>query len=334
MIKMGLQKGYNDVARCDNYIDYFATTGMLHDIFLEPLYGYFYHPHQCGPRDRLKFSLFFVNPFDPVLNNCNDPNGFCKNEVEGFSDIPKTEPSTEVCGMQINPLQYDDYYAGKEDGTLLPKTLPTIDEAITNNIYFDKRHFFKRLFNKNPYQIKEFKENSILYKVTFDVPFSAIANFVTVDKSFIQDGNEQNKRIYSPEVGTNQVEELFKTMERAKSLVQEMQKLIQYINSNLEVYKQPGKTKDSSKFNQEMCEKYNSKNASVMIQKVAKDFEQMQDVVFQMRYFDVKAELSELNKLQKCAHDVCINPAAPGSRYCSSCIQINTRECNFCNRGD
>lgn len=330
---MGLRCGYNDVGRCDNYMDYFATTGVLHNIFLEPLYGYFYHSHQCGPRDRLTFSLFFVDPFDPVLDKHNDPNGFCKNEVEGFSEVPKTELSPEISGMQINPLQYDDYYAGKEDGTLLPKTVPTIDEAITNNIYFDKRHFFKRFLHKNPYQIKEFKENSILYKVTLDIPFEAIANFITVDKTLIHDGTEQIKRLYSPEVGTNQVEELFKTMERAESLVKEMGKLIRHINSHPELYKQPGKTGYGSKFNQEMREKYSSENASVMIQKVAKDFEQMRDVVFQMRYFDIKAELEELNKPLKCAHDVCVNPAALGSQYCSSCVQLNTKECNFCNRG-
>jgi hypothetical protein len=236
--------------------------------------------------------------------------------------------------MQINPLQYNDYYGCNNDLSPKPKTVPTIDDAITNNIYFDKRHFFKRFLHKNPYQVKEFKENSILYKVTFDVPFSEIADFITVDKTFIQNGVEQNKTLYSPKDDDNKVEELFKTMERAESLIHEMNRLITTINSHPDRYKRPVNNGYGSEFNREMREKYSSENASVMIQKVKKDFEQMRDVVFQMRYFDVKAEISDLNKPKKCAHDMCINTSAPGSQYCNSCVQMNTRECNFCKKSD
>jgi len=38
--------------------------------------------------------------------------------------------------------------------------------------------------------------------------------------------------------------------------------------------------------------------------------------------------------MPKCSHDKCINEAEPGSPYCKDCIQLPTKECNFCNIGD
>jgi hypothetical protein len=35
--------------------------------------------------------------------------------------------------------------------------------------------------------------------------------------------------------------------------------------------------------------------------------------------------------MTKCSHDLCQNNAATGSSYCNRCIQLPTRECNFCN---
>jgi hypothetical protein len=34
--------------------------------------------------------------------------------------------------------------------------------------------------------------------------------------------------------------------------------------------------------------------------------------------------------MTKCAHDLCIRNAADGSKYCDQCIQLSTRECNYC----
>jgi hypothetical protein len=37
------------------------------------------------------------------------------------------------------------------------------------------------------------------------------------------------------------------------------------------------------------------------------------------------------NKLHiKCAHDLCMREAVGGSEYCRECIQLPTKECNFC----
>jgi hypothetical protein len=35
--------------------------------------------------------------------------------------------------------------------------------------------------------------------------------------------------------------------------------------------------------------------------------------------------------MTKCSHDLCQNNAATGLSYCNRCIQLPTRECNFCN---
>lgn len=34
---------------------------------------------------------------------------------------------------------------------------------------------------------------------------------------------------------------------------------------------------------------------------------------------------------RKCSHDLCKNEVNTDSTYCNSCIQLPTRECNFCN---
>ena len=35
--------------------------------------------------------------------------------------------------------------------------------------------------------------------------------------------------------------------------------------------------------------------------------------------------------MTKCAHEVCNNEAVKDSPYCKDCIQLPTRECNYCN---
>jgi len=37
--------------------------------------------------------------------------------------------------------------------------------------------------------------------------------------------------------------------------------------------------------------------------------------------------------MTKCSHDKCVNEAEPGSPYCKDCIQLPTKECNYCNLG-
>jgi hypothetical protein len=44
---------------------------------------------------------------------------------------------------------------------------------------------------------------------------------------------------------------------------------------------------------------------------------------------DVRPELMVF-RMTKCSHDLCLNEAEPGSQYCNECIQLPTRECNFC----
>jgi hypothetical protein len=34
--------------------------------------------------------------------------------------------------------------------------------------------------------------------------------------------------------------------------------------------------------------------------------------------------------MTKCAHDLCMRNAEEGSKYCDQCIQLSTRECNYC----
>jgi len=34
--------------------------------------------------------------------------------------------------------------------------------------------------------------------------------------------------------------------------------------------------------------------------------------------------------MTKCAHDLCIRNAVEGSKYCDQCIQLSTKECNYC----
>jgi hypothetical protein len=35
--------------------------------------------------------------------------------------------------------------------------------------------------------------------------------------------------------------------------------------------------------------------------------------------------------MPKCSHDLCLNESESGSVYCKDCIQLPTRECNYCN---
>lgn len=328
---------YNSVERADNHIDYFATTGMFDDVFQGPLYGYFYNRIQCEQRKHLKFTLYFVDPFDPVIDKGS--NYFTDKEVAGFDNIDEHKPLQETKEMQVVPLQYNDFYSS------IGRTEPTIDEALTNNIYHDRRTFFKRLLNKNPHQIKQYQENSILYKVSFDLPFEAIADHVTVDKTLRQDDVEKTKRIYYREEGYNSVENLFKKMKRMKSNMDEMEAIIEGIKNHPETYKRPVETgapiagvnplwtKQCANFDN-MCrttDGYNIENAQYLLGKLKEAYEKMEAVLFQARYFDIRAEPVD-NAPKKCDHNACTRMAVKGSSFCNQCIQLNAHECNFCGK--
>ena len=91
---------YNDVERCENHMDYFATTGDFDDIFNDVLYGYYYGRDQGGERKHLKFTLFFADPFDPVIRD-SDGCGFNKREQDSFkSDLPNQKQSKQkICRL-------------------------------------------------------------------------------------------------------------------------------------------------------------------------------------------------------------------------------------------
>lgn len=318
---------YNDVERCENHMDYFATTGDFDDIFNDVLYGYYYGRDQGGERKHLKFTLFFADPFDPVIRD-SDGCGFNKKEHDSFnSDLPQPE-TVETKNMQINPLQYDDWYGGDERG-LYPRTVPSFDEALVNNIYYDKRTFFQKLFHKNSYQIKTLRDNSLLYKVTFDLPFDVIEKYIIIDKILRENGNEKVKHIYYSSNDSNLVESLFKKMKCLESNLLEMGDLIRDIRKNPSKYKR--NNSDDLWAKENIKDGFNIENAEFLYQKVKSDVEKMHAVLWQARYFDIHAEPMEPED-RKCSHKLCTRDRIHGSDYCSECVQLSTKQCNFCKK--
>ena len=136
---------YNNIERCDNHIDQAATQGHLGEVFRGVLYGYYYEYQQCDDKPNLKFSLYFVTPFDNAYTHkYGDANSNYKREIKGFENATLTQKSQGIEKMQIVPLQYDDYYSCSE------KTRPSILEAITTNIY--KNHYNLRIYVHIHYQ--------------------------------------------------------------------------------------------------------------------------------------------------------------------------------------
>ena len=198
-----------------------------------------------------------------------------------------------------------------------------------NNIYYDKRTFFQRLLKKNRYQIKKLKDNSILYKVTFDLPFDVIEKYITIDKILRKDGNEKIKHIYYPSNDSNLVESLFKKMKCMESNLLEMGDLIQDIRKDPLKYKR--NNSDDSWAQENIKDGFSIENAEVLYKKVKSDVEKMHAVLWQARYFDIHAEVEDTVDT-KCSHTVCTRQKSEGSDYCNQCVQLNTKECNFCKK--
>ena len=326
---------YNGIERCTNYVDYDATTGDFNEIFGEILYGYFFDSRKQKD-GKLTFELYFSVPFDDeYYKKYGDCNGFHAEEKKGFENIPSIKSSKDL--IQELPLQYDDHrpacYHDTNHNCEYDRVKPEFSEACSNNIYGDKRTFFKRLLTrKNPYQIKEVIDRSMLYKVTFDLPFDTIAEHITVDKILRDDTQEKTKSIYSKTDTSNTVENLLKKMQRMISNLSDMEYLISIIRNDPKKFKQDHKKGDE--WAEECRAKgFNIENAEFLLKKVKNAVEKMRDVLFQARYFDIKAEPEEIEDT-KCSHELCNNKRETGSRFCNLCVQLPTIECNFCNKNN
>jgi hypothetical protein len=325
---------YNDTERCDNHIDFHTTLGFLEEIFKGILYGYYYEYLQGEDKPNLKFTLYFVTPFDNVYaHKYGDCNGFYKEDINGFKNEVLKEKSTGLKNMQVVPLQYDDYYGNYEKAGF-PKTRPTFMEAVKTNIYKDERDrgFFERYFNKpksSPWQIKEVLDHNMFYKVTFEVPFDAIADYVRVDKILIEGDTEKTKPLYEPP-DRNAVDGLAKRLNRARSVVNEMDLLIKEIQSDPIKFKKDNKEFDWA----EECRTKGGLNleaAVFLMNKVKADFEKMESVLYGAMTWDIRREPVDIED-KKCSHDLCIREREKGSKFCNACIQLSTKECNYCKK--
>jgi len=323
---------YNDIERCDNHIDLATTYGCLGEIFKGVLYGYYYEYEQCDDKPFLKFSLYFVTPFDNVYaHKYGDCNGSYKQEIKGFKDIVMREKTIELKNMQVVPLQYDDYYANDDEGYY--KTRPKIITSFTTNIYKDERDksFFERLLHKEPkeyaLQVKELLDHNMFYKVTFEVPFDVIADYVKIDKILIEGATEKTKSLYVPQ-DLNLVDGLAKRLERVNSLMNEMESIIQNIRADPVKFKKDNTNCDWS----EKCRtkgELNMEAAEFLFSKTKSDFEKMQSVLYGAMTWDINKEPKEVEDT-KCSHDLCVRQREKSSKYCNKCIQLPTKECNFC----
>lgn len=325
---------YNDIERADNHIDQAATQGNVNEIFRGVLYGYYYEYHQCDNKPFLKFSLYFVTPFDNVdWKKYGDCNGFCKRDLDGFKSSVLKNKDAPTKNMQVVPLQYDDYHGGDGEGNDIPKTRPKIIEAFTTNIYKDETQgFFNKIFHKkSSYQIKELLNHNMFYKVTFEVPFEVIADYISVDKILIEDDTEKTKSMY---VAThlNYVDGLMKSLVRARSIVNEMGSLIEKIKADPIKFKKDNSDSDWA----EECRTkggLNLENAEVMFNKTKDDFDKMERALYGAMTWDLTKEPKDIPDT-KCSHDLCVRDKKTGSKYCKWCIQLPTKQCNYCKTND
>jgi len=304
---------YNDKKRCDNHLDYSATNGDMWDIFNNELFAYYFEKNKRNA-GYLCFTMYFLDPFDPVIHGA-DPNGFCKQEVKGIVDAEEFEKTIERKKIKIVQVHFRDWSE------------------------YVKPTLVDRLMGYTPVQphIKEYLYPTILYKVTVDVPIDIIADYISVDKvRSTGDKTEQIKRIYLKDDKTNHAELLAKKMQRANSLITEMEKVIAEIKANPERYKRRDNLTDCKTDWDKMCRKsdienrktYNLENTEYLLKKAKESFEKLYDVTFNAMHFDITKEPSDVPA--RCAHDKCTRLAEPNSNYCKWCIQLPTIECNYC----
>lgn len=299
---------YNNCERCDDHIDLGVTLGNFRGIFDYHLYGY-YCPSSCGGAKSgyLEFTLFFAHPFDFKLGK-GDPNSFCKQEVDGFKGREDIELEIKKKNIQVVTLEYKDGCEYCEPG------------------------FFEQLFGKKSYlpQVQELKDNALLYKVTFSVPFDVISDYITVDKILMRDDGSfgKQKNYHGKNKDKNSIETMFKNIQRIESLMTEIGVTVSEIKNDPAKYKCDNEQFDWA----EECRTkggLNIEHSEILLKKVKKAFEEMRYVLFNARAYDFKAEPEDD---VKCAHDLCVRSAGKDSKYCNKCIQLSTKECNYCKK--
>jgi hypothetical protein len=316
-IKMGGLSMYNDIEKCANHIDYESTSCEFRDLFDLRLYGY-YNPMggcQCGnpafKEHHLTFVLFFGDPFDPLLDEPifgrKDFNGFCKHETDTFESLKEFEEEIKKKDIQIVTLEY-------KDGTR-----------------YSEPEFLERLFGVKSYlpQVTGLKEHSMLYKVTVNIPIDVIADYITVDKVFYTNAKQKVNSIYNPKDTKNIVQQLFLKMKRAESNIEEMGMIFDKIKKDPARFKRDNA--DNSWAKECVNDGLNIEHADTLYRKLKTDMDNMHKVLWQARYFDIHAEVEEPVDT-KCSHKVCTRQKVEGSDYCNQCVQLNTKECNFCKK--
>lgn len=295
-------------------MDYDATTGDFHYLFDNILYGYYY-PSWCKKGKHthsLNFILFFRDPFDPVLDEPiwgkPDWNGFCKNETDTFKSIEEFNQEIKRKNIQIVTVEYKD------------------------GCNYEDPSFLEKLFGTKSYlpQYTNLKENSILYKVEFNIPFDVLSDHIKVDKiQYTSKEKEKIISIYNPKDTDNIVQQLFLKMKRAESNIEEMGIIFDKIKKDPIRFKQDNA--DNSWAKECVKDGCNIEHADILYKKLQRDMESMHKILWQARYFDIKAEPDEVNDT-KCSHDLCIRNRVDGSEYCDKCVQLPTKQCNFCEK--
>jgi len=284
---------YNSSERSTNHIDVDSTMGNFRYLFDLRLYGYYFGDENgwYSKPGYLKFTLFFANPFDPKISSHKASEWPCKEELDGFKDIKEFEQEIKRKNIQIVTLEY------KHGSNYEPPGL--LESVITG------RHSYL------PY-IEDLKDNSLLYKVSFDIPVDAIAKYITVDKIMMNDDGSFAKEInlYSPSEDKFLVETLFHKLNRVESILTEMEDIVKEIRSHPEIYEKPHEYKlTNTKFDRfwEDCHNsdekrrvfdgYNMKNAGSLLNDSKKSFEKMRETMFSARHLDIIAEPKDSKKI-------------------------------------
>jgi hypothetical protein len=147
--------------------------------------------------------------------------------------------------------------------------------------------------------------------------------------------------MYLPDKNTNnKVEDLKKKLQRARSIMSEIEQDIIEIRSDKDKYIRPHEyVKTGSKYDEfwkkckdsdeERRKTYNMENAEHLVKKCKSEFEKMENVLFHAAWYDVNQD-PITKEDTKCSHDKCKRERVKDSKYCDECIQLPTKECNFC----